>query len=353
MKRSAILSLRFTTKAKQAVVSSLIMEYRRAVDFYLGLCWDKGGRLDANTLRQLVSSLSYRYKGQALKQAVGIVVGTKRAAKKLGRTVAMPIFCGGADLSTNFLNLSPGANSFDCWARLSTLDKGHPLWLPLRKTRVFNKWNAQGRLLPGGSLFERRGTFYIRVTFDIPNHAVADGGPSLGIDRGVGIVLATSDGQLIGTDLNRSIERIKRTQPKSRGRERARKARDQYINECLKALPFAGFSVFVIEQLKGIKFGRRGKLSRRTNRHFSHWTVGALGQRLKMLCEENRVRLVEVPPAYTSQRCPACGHVEKGNRRGAMFQCLVCGHNQHADIVGAQNILGIFQGTISVPLAKA
>ncbi|MFH1186296.1 MAG: transposase [Chloroflexota bacterium] len=352
MKRSAILSLKFATAAKQETIATLLTEYRRAVNFYLDVCWDKGGRFDENTLRQLTSPLSYRYKGQALKQAIGIVVGTQRSAKERGRPASKPFFSGGADLSTNFLNLSPGENTFDCWAKLSTLDKGHPLWLPVRKTRVFSKWADQGALVAGGTLFERRRQFYLRVTFDIRTPEKSIEGLALGIDRGVNVVLATSDGNLIGTDLDRHIERIKRTLPKSRGRERARKARDQYVNECLKALPFAGFAIFVIEQLKGIKFGKRGKLSRRTNRRFSHWTVGALGQRLKMLCEENRVRLVEVPPAYTSQYCPSCGHVEKGNRRGAVFRCLACGHSQHADLVGARNILGLFLGTISVPHAK-
>ena len=47
-----------------------------------------------------------------------------------------------------------------------------------------------------------------------------------------------------------------------------------------------------------------------------------------------------VPPHYTSQRCSACGHVEKGNRRSQSdFLCLSCGHEANADLNAAINIL--------------
>jgi len=353
MKRSAILSLKFANDAKQSQVSALLKEYRSAVNFYIDRCWDHDGSFNAITLRLLPGSpLSYRYKSQAIKQAVGIVVGTKRAAKETGKKATKPFFQGGADLSTNMLNLSFVENSFDCWARLSTLTKGKPIWLPCRKTRVFNKWAAVGKLIAGGTLFERRGKLYLRVSFNIPVAEAVNDGPTLGIDRGVVNVLATSEGKLIGDKLDTFIDRIKRTVPKSRGRMRARISRDQYVNECLKKLPFGSFTVFVIEALKFIKHGKRGRLRRATNRRFSHWTVGAMGERLKQLCQERNVFVLEVPPAYTSQRCPACGHVERGNRRGTVFRCVSCDHTGHADLIGARNIRDVGLGIISVPHAK-
>ena len=150
MKRSVKLSLKFANEAKRQQVADLLVEYRVAVNFYIGLCWDQDGRFNAATLRQLNDSpLSYRYKGQALKQAVGIVVGTKKAAKETGKQASKPVFRGGADLSTNMLNLSFVKNAFDCWVRLSTLTSGKPIWLPCKKTRVFNKWAALGKLISG------------------------------------------------------------------------------------------------------------------------------------------------------------------------------------------------------------
>lgn len=47
-----------------------------------------------------------------------------------------------------------------------------------------------------------------------------------------------------------------------------------------------------------------------------------------------------VPPHHTSQTCPECGHVSQDNRRSqAAFRCESCEYENHADLVGAINIL--------------
>lgn len=51
-----------------------------------------------------------------------------------------------------------------------------------------------------------------------------------------------------------------------------------------------------------------------------------------------------VNPAFTSQRCSCCGHIEKANRKTqATFKCLACGHNENADVNAAKNILAAGQ----------
>ncbi|MCQ4323335.1 RNA-guided endonuclease InsQ/TnpB family protein, partial [Stutzerimonas stutzeri] len=50
--------------------------------------------------------------------------------------------------------------------------------------------------------------------------------------------------------------------------------------------------------------------------------------------------LVAVPPQYTSRTCPCCGHVSAENRRTqAKFECVGCGFEENADVVGAINVL--------------
>lgn len=50
--------------------------------------------------------------------------------------------------------------------------------------------------------------------------------------------------------------------------------------------------------------------------------------------------LLAVPPHHTSQTCPACTHVSQDNRQTqALFLCVDCGYENHADVVGAINIL--------------
>jgi putative transposase len=51
-------------------------------------------------------------------------------------------------------------------------------------------------------------------------------------------------------------------------------------------------------------------------------------------------RLVLVNPAYTSQTCHACKHVDpKSRERQAVFRCTACGYQDHADVNAAKNIL--------------
>jgi putative transposase len=47
-----------------------------------------------------------------------------------------------------------------------------------------------------------------------------------------------------------------------------------------------------------------------------------------------------VDPRHTSQRCAECAQTAAGNRvTQAEFRCLACGHQAHADINAARNIL--------------
>ncbi|MBB1466224.1 transposase [Vibrio sp. SG41-7] len=50
--------------------------------------------------------------------------------------------------------------------------------------------------------------------------------------------------------------------------------------------------------------------------------------------------LIAVPPHFTSQTCPCCEHVSKDNRQTqSNFECVECGFNENADLVGSINIL--------------
>jgi putative transposase len=50
--------------------------------------------------------------------------------------------------------------------------------------------------------------------------------------------------------------------------------------------------------------------------------------------------LIAVPPRNTSRTCPCCGHVSADNRQTQVrFQCVECGYENNADVVGAINVL--------------
>lgn len=72
--------------------------------------------------------------------------------------------------------------------------------------------------------------------------------------------------------------------------------------------------------------------------HDAGW--GVLVNCILVKAEEAGREVVFVNPANTSRRCARCGHTAAGNRvTQAKFECLACGHADHADRNAALNIL--------------
>ncbi len=62
------------------------------------------------------------------------------------------------------------------------------------------------------------------------------------------------------------------------------------------------------------------------------------------LCLNYKTEVRKVNPAYTSQTCRQCGHVDKKNRNGTEFKCTECGHADDADVNAALIILAFGNG---------
>jgi putative transposase len=64
--------------------------------------------------------------------------------------------------------------------------------------------------------------------------------------------------------------------------------------------------------------------------------------------------LVIVPPRNTSRTCPTCTHVAASNRQTQdRFECVACGHTDHADVVAAINILRAGHAQIACQVSGA
>jgi putative transposase len=67
---------------------------------------------------------------------------------------------------------------------------------------------------------------------------------------------------------------------------------------------------------------------------------GMFRSQLAYKLEWNGGMLLAVPPQYSSQECPTCHHIAKDNRKTqAQFECVSCNYKNHADVVGAMNVL--------------
>ena len=87
------------------------------------------------------------------------------------------------------------------------------------------------------------------------------------------------------------------------------------------------------------KPGRRVAQKSGLNRAILRNGWGEFARQLEYKAMWNGGLVVKVKPHYTSQTCPRCGHIHGDNRNKEAFRCLSCGYENHADIVGAINIL--------------
>jgi putative transposase len=127
-------------------------------------------------------------------------------------------------------------------------------------------------------------------------------------------------------------------------------ARRDYLHKCSTAIG-KNHAIVVMEDLAvrnmtrsaaGTKDapGKNVKAKSGLNRSILDQGWYAFRWMLEYKLEWNGGRLVVVPPQHTSQTCPVCGHVATENRQTqANFKCVECGFEEHADLVGAMNIL--------------
>lgn len=337
--RTCRLTLEFATAAKRSQIAALVEAYRGAVNFFIRSLWEDHGKLDKATLARLSKErtrLSERYKSQSLKQALEIVVATKKAAKATSTWPTCPVFRGPAVLDAKFVVIEDGRGSFDLIVRLSTLHKRHPIVIPTKHTAVSRKWLARNgaRLIQGCALSENALTIFV----ELPEEPPKEEGDVLGMDIGVNKLLSTSDGQHYGREFKAIRDKIRRRKPGSKSRQRAHRERDHFINRTLNQLPWANLRALGVEDLHDMKRGK-GKRGKAFRKAMAPWTYRQVLTRATLKAQENRVLLVAVDPANTSRTCPACKVVSKKSRKGEDFKCISCLHEEDADTVGALEIL--------------
>jgi len=200
----------------------------------------------------------------------------------------------------------------------------------------------------------RSGKFFLHVSVVLPDEIEREVTDMLGIDLGIACIAYTSDGkEYSGSKLNKiryrnnalrrklSIIGTKSAKRllKKRANKEANFARDtnHVISKQIVMLAKRTERGIAIEKLNGIRSRIRARKTERTKLH--NWSFSQLGTFLKYKAKRDGVKLVEVDPTYTSQRCSSCGHIEKANRiTRSEFVCKACGHTSHADKNGADNI---------------
>ena len=239
-------------------------------------------------------------------------------------------------------------------------------WLSIRR----NGGNPYPDGKPVKAVVKREGNrWYAVVCYAVPAPARDHNGHAIGVDRNVGQV-ADSDGEIhrmpevsrLETKLRRHQRALSRKRKGSNRRERVRRkvtraarrlanARKAWHHRLTRKLADKAGTV-VVEKLntRGMTRSSRGTqdapgtnvgAKAGLNRVILHTGWAAMQQML----EYKAVELIQVPAAYTSQTCSACGTVDADSRRSqASFQCVACGHAQNADLNAARNILASATG---------
>ena len=197
--------------------------------------------------------------------------------------------------------------------------------------------------------------WYAVYICDAPARPLPETGSSVGFDLGTTHFLITSNGEFVDnprslqTNLKKLRVASRSLARKKRGSQRRKKAKQQvakihrkvsrqrldFHHKATRSL-VEQHDLIAHEALNVAGMGR-GNFARSI--HDVGW--GQFLNLLSLKAADAGRRLVAVDPRYTSQRCNACGHTEKANRRSqSVFRCVVCGHEATADHNAALNILG-------------
>jgi putative transposase len=195
--------------------------------------------------------------------------------------------------------------------------------------------------------------------------------PAIGVDRGVANSIALSTGELASVPIERlrifdrrnrkaqqeaaRRKRGSKRYAKSRRRaaackSKAARIRKHWNHQATTAL-VSRFGVVCIEDLKTSNMtasargtveepGRNVRQKAGLNRSILEHGWYQFETFLTYKLAASGGTLVKVNPRNTSRTCPICGSIDARNRENqAHFRCIECGHEAHADVNAAINIL--------------
>jgi len=252
-------------------------------------------------------------------------------------------------------------DTFDYWLRISTLDKRHPLRVPVKLADYHRKALKEKTINTSVTLNKRDGIWWLTLTYDtiIPVKTSPDA-PVVGIDVGIANFLTTSTGKHYGTFQGKLRDRQKRDREKQRrkaklraclkkkdvqklpstssksGQRLARHVRqsiNRAVNECLEE--HQDYQI-AYEQLsvRTMKYKARAM-----NAYLYASNLAHIPEQLTWTAAKQGIRATKVKSAYSSQECSVCHYVDRTNRPNQQtFCCQVCGHTMHADENAAINI---------------
>jgi putative transposase len=222
------------------------------------------------------------------------------------------------------------------------------------------------------------GSYYLSICVEAPAEELIDGDGVAAIDQGEIHAIAITDGEEALVISGREVRSVKRQRNKRLGQidrlqrkcrryskrwcrlqkaknkakaKARRRLRDLNHKITRKAVDWCierGIKTVVIGELSGIAQGKR--LGRKQQQQISQWEFSQRQQYLSYKMKAREGMLVTVSERDTSSTCPACG--ERVKPRGRNFRCPHCGTELHRDVVGALNILSVYEHGQVIPVPE-
>ena len=282
----------------------------------------------------------------------------RRLVKQARKSISLPDLSNVRTLKLDEkvaqLEVTTNAHYVDFWLKLSTLDKGKPIYIPLKNNPYYMELLKTGERIPFVQVGLKDGKLTVSPILAHEKAPLRTDDSELGLDFGMVTMFTTSTGERHGiTSFNKLkiwdeilLKRTKELQAQGKLfksdptynslQSKIRSFIKNEIGRILNKLANKGYAVFIVEKLDF----RGGGLSRRMNRLLTRTYRKVIKGKLARLEEKFGITTVEVNAAYTSQECSKCGFVSKGNRKSqSAFHCTCCGHKINADVNAARNII--------------
>ena len=385
MIRSSKHSLKYTNQNKRDNLSLFLDEYRRLLQVIIDDLWQNGlesffdiqknklripSFLPNDYLKRHDSWLTARMKQAVGKQACSMLrAAVKKRSKQLyvlkklqkeqedssdlqkaidiQSLIKPDASNSNPELDSRFVDFKEDS-SFDLFVKVKTIGRKISLLIPIKQTKVGNKWNKKGNIKSAIRLSEKN----LYLMYECEEAEKKTQGTIVGADQGISTALTLSDSQVTkacphGHTLSSIQKKLARRRKGSNGFQKAVDHRLNYVNWSLNQLDFRNIKEVRFEKVKHIRKGRR------SSRFLSHWTYPLIKQKLTSISESEGFRIVEVDSQYRSQRCSNCGWVRKANRRQKLFSCDQCGNSLDADLNASLNLrLDLFEIPKKVRLRK-
>lgn len=201
----------------------------------------------------------------------------------------------------------------------------------------------------------KNGRWYASFAVEVEPAPLPASNEDIGVDLGIRQFATLSTGEVIvgprpawtaAAPIRRAQRKVARRQRGSSRRQKAvihlARAKEREANRRRDAAHKAArslvgrFDLIAVEDLNPPSMVKGGRWLARE--------ISDQGWSQFLKCLEDKAesagrRVVRVDPRNTSRRCFSCGRVDPKSRKGPLYLCTTCGHEDDADVNAAKNIL--------------